>query len=268
MYSNICQTFPYKEDNLQGWVKLHRQMTEWEWYKNIPVKVLFLHCLLRANHEDKKWQGVLIKKGSFITSYENLSIETGLSYKQVRTALDKLKMTGELAHQTTSQYSIITINNWDCFQNEGSQEGRRRADEGQTKGSQRATNKNDKNDKNEKEYTHTTSEEMQANDKLASIEFIHTKDYQFIKAVYQQVYGLKLARLSSEQLLVVRSWFEIVDNPTKIQLVLDYYKNEYTWDGGKKPSANWIFKSSTNFINVYDDMVQKRGSTFSMLKEG
>lgn len=136
---------------MQGYIKLHRQLLEWEWYKNTPVKTLFIHCLLRANHADKKWQGVLIKKGSFITSYENLSIETGLSYKQVRTALDKLKLTGEVAHQTTSQYSIITINNWDKFQIEGIQEGSQRANEGQAEGSQRATNNNDKNDKNVEE---------------------------------------------------------------------------------------------------------------------
>ena len=141
---------------MQGYIKLHRQLLEWEWYKNAPVKDLFIHCLLKANHADKKWQGTLVKKGSFITSYENLSIETGLSYKQVRTALDKLKMTGEVAHQTTSQYSIITIKNWDKFQIEGIQEGRQRAVEGQAKGRQRATNNTDNNDKNEKNIYFST----------------------------------------------------------------------------------------------------------------
>lgn len=134
---------------MQGYIKLHRQITEWEWYKDIPVRVLFEHCLLKANHTEKKWQGLLIKKGSFVTSYEKLSIETGLSYKQVRTALNKLKRTGEVAHQTTSQYSIISVKNWSKFQIEGSQEGSQRADEGQAKGSQRATTNNDKNVKNE-----------------------------------------------------------------------------------------------------------------------
>lgn len=134
----------------EGYIKLHRQIMEWEWYNNISTKVLFLHCLLRANHAEKKWQGVVIKKGSFITSYEILAFETGLTVKQVRTALNKLKMTGEVAHQTTSHYSIITINNWDKFQIEGKQEDTQRASEGQAEGRQRATNNNDKNDNNEK----------------------------------------------------------------------------------------------------------------------
>lgn len=140
---------------MNGYIKLHRQLLEWEWYNNINIKTLFIHCLLRANHADKKWQGILIKKGSFITSYENLSIETGLSIHKIRTALDKLKMTGEVASKTTNQYSIITINNWDRFQIDDKQNDKQTANEWQTNGKRMATNKNDKNDKNieeEKNY--------------------------------------------------------------------------------------------------------------------
>ena len=99
-----------------GFIKLFRQMTDWEWYTNVNVFKLFMHCLVKANFQDKEWRGIIIKKGSFVTSYENLSRETGLTMRQIRTSLDKLKTTGELTHQTTSRYSIITINNWDKWQ--------------------------------------------------------------------------------------------------------------------------------------------------------
>ena len=134
---------------MQGYIKLHRQLLEWEWYSNINVKTLFIHCLLKANHIDKKWLGVLIKKGSFITSYENLSIETGLSIHQIRTALDKLKMTGEVASKSTSQYSIITINNWDRFQIDDKQNDRQMTNKSQADDNQIATDNN--NNKNNKE---------------------------------------------------------------------------------------------------------------------
>ena len=134
---------------MQGYIKLHRQLEEWEWYNNIPVKVLFLHCLIRANHKDNKWQGIMIHKGSFITSYENLAIETGLSVRQVRTALDKLKSTGELTHKTTSHYSIIAINNWDKFQSDDTQDDKQATNKRQTNDKQATTNNNDKNDKND-----------------------------------------------------------------------------------------------------------------------
>jgi len=47
----------------EGWVKLHRQLENWEWYTDVPVKVLFLHCLIKANFEDKNWRGINIKSG-------------------------------------------------------------------------------------------------------------------------------------------------------------------------------------------------------------
>lgn len=104
-----------------GWIKLHRKMLEWEWYKDIPVRILFEHCLLKANKENTKWHGVDIMRGSFITSIETLAFETGLTKMQVRTALKKLKITHEITHQTTRYYSIIIINNWDSFQGDNTQ---------------------------------------------------------------------------------------------------------------------------------------------------
>ena len=49
-------------------------------------------------------------------SLNHLSKETALSQQQCRTALSKLKSTGEITYQSTSQYSIITVNNWKLYQ--------------------------------------------------------------------------------------------------------------------------------------------------------
>lgn len=114
-------------------------MLEWEWYTDSNVMRLFIHCLLKANRKDKKWHGIEIKAGSFITSYENLSFELDLSVHQIRTALDKLKTTGEVASKTTSRYSMITINNWDSYQDNGKQNDKQVANEWQTNGKQVAT---------------------------------------------------------------------------------------------------------------------------------
>mgnify|MGYP001588649503 CR=1 FL=1 len=99
-----------------GWIKLHRQFLEWEWYSDIPCKVLFLHLLITANHESKKWQGVIIERGDVVTGRIKLAEETRLTQRQVRTALTKLKSTNELTIKTTSQFSIITICNYDKYQ--------------------------------------------------------------------------------------------------------------------------------------------------------
>lgn len=101
---------------MEGWVKLFRKLTEWEWYKDKNVKILFLHLLLTANYEDKEWKGEIIKKGQLVTSRDKLSKELGLSDQELRTALRKLKSTGEISIKTTNKYTIITIENWDKFQ--------------------------------------------------------------------------------------------------------------------------------------------------------
>lgn len=149
-----------------GYIKLHRRILNWEWYDDIITKSVFLHCLLKANHTEKKWRGITIPRGSFITSYAKLAEELKLSKKQIRTAIEKLKTTGELAHKTTNKYSIITVINYSLYQSEGIQddiqEGTQRALKGQAEGTQRATTNNDKNDNNDKNinlYIYTPADE-------------------------------------------------------------------------------------------------------------
>ena len=52
---------------MEGWIKLHRKILDWEWYDDINTKVLFLHLLLTANHEEQKWRGKIIERGQLIT---------------------------------------------------------------------------------------------------------------------------------------------------------------------------------------------------------
>jgi DnaD/phage-associated family protein len=98
------------------WIKLHSKMLDWEWYKNINVKTLFIHCLLKANWKDGKFQGQLIKRGSFVTSLEMLSKETNLSTQQVRTSLQHLISTSNLTSKSYNKFRIISVVNYDMYQ--------------------------------------------------------------------------------------------------------------------------------------------------------
>lgn len=100
----------------KAFIKVYRKFLEWEWYDNNNVKILFLHCLLKANWKATKWHGITIEPGQFITSLNTLSEETRLTVRQVRVALDHLTMTGEVTSKCQSKYRIITVNNWDCYQ--------------------------------------------------------------------------------------------------------------------------------------------------------
>jgi hypothetical protein len=107
---------------MAGWIKLHRKMLEWEWYDDINVCRLWTHLLLKANHKDNRWKGVDVKAGQLITGRLSLSDETGLTEQQIRTALKKLKSTGEITSKIYSKFSVITITSWPSYQTDNQQE--------------------------------------------------------------------------------------------------------------------------------------------------
>jgi hypothetical protein len=102
--------------NQQGWIKLHRQILEWEWYSDNNCFRLFLHLILKANHKEKRFKGIELKVGSIVTSRDLLARETGLSSQQIRTALTKLISTNEITSVTSSQGTIIQIVSYEKYQ--------------------------------------------------------------------------------------------------------------------------------------------------------
>lgn len=99
-----------------GYVLLHRSLLSWEWYTDLNTKCLFLHLLLTVNWEDKQWRGQTIQRGQRVCSLEKLSKETGLSIQRVRTALNHLKSTGEITCYSRPQSTMITVLNYDKYQ--------------------------------------------------------------------------------------------------------------------------------------------------------
>lgn len=131
---------------MSGWIKLHRQIVDWEWYTDHNTFRVFIHLLLTANHKDKKYRGMDLKSGSIVTSRDILAIATGLSVRQVRTALDKLKSTSELTIKTSPQGTIIQIVNYCKYQIETNE----LTNERPTNDQQTTSNKNDNKERNTK----------------------------------------------------------------------------------------------------------------------
>lgn len=100
---------------MDWFILLHKKICEWEWYTDIPTKTLFLHILLKCNYKEAKWRWIDVKPWDFITSLEHLSQETWLTVRQVRTALEHLEKTWEVTKQSTSLYTILTLNNWNTY---------------------------------------------------------------------------------------------------------------------------------------------------------
>lgn len=129
----------------KGWISLYRKFTDWEWYDDANVMRLFIHLLLCANHKDSKWRGVLIRRGQLITSQPKLANSLKLSIMQIRNSLTKLKSTGEITVKSTSEYSIISIKNYDMYQENNRRDNAQTSPEQQSGNRQATTNNNDNN---------------------------------------------------------------------------------------------------------------------------
>lgn len=136
-----------------GFISLYRSILNWDWYTDNNTKSLFIHLLLTANYMPGDWKGKHVEVGQRITSLTKLSQELNLSVKEIRTALQHLQKTGEVACETTSQYTVITVKNYVDFQSgargKASSQTRKKTTERQSKGKEGANegqqyNKNNK----------------------------------------------------------------------------------------------------------------------------
>jgi hypothetical protein len=101
---------------MSGWIKLHRQITDWEWYDDHNTFRLFIHLLLKANHKERSYRGTTIEVGCIMTGRELLSKETGLSVQQIRTCLERLKLTNEITIKSDKQGTIIQVVKYKDYQ--------------------------------------------------------------------------------------------------------------------------------------------------------
>ena len=103
----------------KGFIKIYRNLTEWEWYKESTTFRLFIHLLITVNWEEKKWQGITIKRGQRLTTQRHLASELfddETKRQPIRTALSNLENTHEITIEKTPKGSIITVNNYDEYQ--------------------------------------------------------------------------------------------------------------------------------------------------------
>ena len=99
-----------------GFVKIYRSLLNWEWYDDVVTKTVFLHLLLTVSINDQKWHGIVVKRGSRVSSYAKLAEETRLSVQQIRTAINHLESTGELTRSKHAKFTVFAINNYDEYQ--------------------------------------------------------------------------------------------------------------------------------------------------------
>jgi DNA replication protein DnaD len=129
-----------------------------------------------VNHSEKKWEfngkPYICKPGQVVTSLKSISQKCGRGVSQtiVKNAIKRFEKLGILTNDSTKKNRLITICNWDNYQNTDitvtKQPAKESPDTDQTHTKEPPTNKNVKNDKNGKKrkenLSHLTFEEIQA----------------------------------------------------------------------------------------------------------
>lgn len=101
---------------MAGFIKLHRKMKKWGWYKDPNTFRLFVHLLLSASYKEVDYRGHHIMPGQVVCGRKQLAEELGLGEQTIRTALNHLKSTNEVTIKSTNKFSIVTIVNWAKYQ--------------------------------------------------------------------------------------------------------------------------------------------------------
>jgi DNA-binding transcriptional regulator YhcF (GntR family) len=139
----------------KGFIKLSKNILEWQWYTDPNVTRLYIHILLKVNFKQKNWKGIDIKIGEFITSVDKLHIELNLSVQTIRTALKKLEKSEYIEVRPTSQYSLIKLRDSDVFILEDNysnkQNNKQKTNEQQISNNQTTTTNKEKKEKNIKD---------------------------------------------------------------------------------------------------------------------
>lgn len=167
-----------------GYIKLHRKILDWEWFDDANAFRLFITILLMANWKSKKWRGRTIPRGSLWTTIDTLATKTGLTYQQTRTALFKLKSTGEITDEVTNAGRLITVVNYEVYQDDAEKITDESTDE-----------------RTGKQQTNNRRSNRQANKRVTTTEeHIRNKEHNNIK---QQQFGRRFETIDLNEVLSV-----------------------------------------------------------------
>lgn len=134
----------------EGYIKLYRSLLDWEWFHDVNVRLVFVYMLLAANYRPKAVRATLVGRGQFLTSYAKIAQKNGLTVSQVRTAVSKLRLTGEVATCFKGGGLLVSVINYEKYQGaaRADDRGNRRADDSEIAGMTAGSPQQHKKDKN------------------------------------------------------------------------------------------------------------------------
>jgi len=110
---------------MSGWIKLHRSLQGSSIAAHPEYLAVWVHLMLRAQYSASECvigrQVVKLSIGQLVFGRIKFSAETGVSENKVRAALDVLKSLNMITIKSMAKFSIISITNWQKYQEDNQQ---------------------------------------------------------------------------------------------------------------------------------------------------
>lgn len=240
-----------------GWLKLYRSIIDWEWFSEHDMIAFLIWCLCNANVQDKKWRGVMIKAGQLVVSRSTVCKELGITDRRYRTIISRLSKSGEIICESRGAYSIISIVNWEIYQEDSVED----ISQENVQIVQSACNEDCKNTIQQPLELFPTEEISQNKSTLNSQEV----DCSFIiKLFNDRCKGLpKVIKLTEKRKKVIKIWFDDIGGSyDRVQEIFDKAQSSsfLRGDNNRAWSADfdWITHKS-NWVRIlegkYDDKI-------------
>lgn len=104
----------------KGFALLHRKIMDVPFYKDAQAAHLWVHLLLRANHEQTMVStdvgDVICERGEFITGRNTLAMETGLTADRVKSLLRKFQNLGMITTKSNNRFTVLKVVKYDEYQ--------------------------------------------------------------------------------------------------------------------------------------------------------
>lgn len=140
------------KDTHDGWVKIYRSLRRRAFAKNPLYRSLFIELMLLANHRTHTFyvngRKITLLPGHIVTGRQQLSADTGIKQSTIERGLKRLVDEGVIEQKTTARCRIISIVNWESYQQGEHETDANRTTSGQLADTPRTLNKNVKNVKN------------------------------------------------------------------------------------------------------------------------
>ena len=138
---------------MEGWIKIHRKMLENPIIcKDSDYLSVWIYLLLNATHKEIpalfKGEKITLQPGQLITGRKSMSNKLKISESKIYRIINEYKSEQQIEQQTSNKNSLITILNWNKYQQSEQQNEQQMNNKRTTTEQQLNTNKNVKNDNN------------------------------------------------------------------------------------------------------------------------